>query len=70
MYVCGVMVYDECHIGHAQRARLRRGSALSRHSGFSVTFVKNFTDADKIIKRANELGTPDNHGDIHRCPLS
>ncbi|TAJ32381.1 MAG: cysteine--tRNA ligase [Nitrospirae bacterium] len=60
MYVCGVTVYDECHIGHARSAFVfdvvRR---YLEHSGFSVTFVKNFTDVDdKIIKRANELGKP------------
>ena len=60
MYVCGVTVYDECHLGHARSALvfdvIRRYLA---HSGLSVTFVKNFTDVDdKIIKRANELGIP------------
>ncbi|MBI3604145.1 MAG: class I tRNA ligase family protein, partial [Nitrospirae bacterium] len=60
MYVCGVTVYDECHIGHARSALVfdvvRR---YLEYSGFSVTFVKNFTDVDdKIIKRANELGKP------------
>jgi len=56
MYVCGVTVYDYCHIGHARSALvfdvLRR---YLEYSGFEVTFVKNFTDVDdKIIKRANE----------------
>jgi cysteinyl-tRNA synthetase len=60
MYVCGVTVYDECHLGHARSALvfdvIRRYLA---HSGLSVTFVKNFTDVDdKIIKRANELNVP------------
>lgn len=60
MYVCGVTVYDECHLGHARSALVfdvvRR---FLEYSGFSVTFVKNFTDVDdKIIKRANELGKP------------
>jgi len=54
MYVCGVTVYDESHLGHAR-------SALAfdvirnyfRFSGYAVTFVKNFTDVDdKIIARA------------------
>jgi cysteinyl-tRNA synthetase len=58
MYVCGVTVYDYCHIGHARSALvfdvLRR---YLEHSGYTVTFVKNFTDVDdKIIKRANEQG--------------
>lgn len=58
MYVCGVTVYDYCHIGHARSAlvfdMLRR---YLEYSGYKVTFVKNFTDVDdKIIKRANEQG--------------
>ena len=58
MYVCGVTVYDYCHIGHARSALvfdvLRR---YLEYSGFAVEFVKNFTDVDdKIIKRANEQG--------------
>jgi cysteinyl-tRNA synthetase len=56
MYVCGVTVYDYCHIGHARSALvfdvLRR---YLQYSGYEVLFVKNFTDVDdKIIKRANE----------------
>ena len=58
MYVCGVTVYDYCHIGHARSALvfdvLRR---YLEYSGFVVEFAKNFTDVDdKIIKRANEEG--------------
>ena len=60
MYVCGVTVYDECHLGHARSAlvfeTIRRHL---EHSGLAVTFVKNFTDVDdKIINRAHELGLP------------
>ncbi len=60
MYVCGVTVYDYCHIGHARSALvfdvLRR---YLEYSGYDVRFVKNFTDVDdKIIKRANEQGIP------------
>jgi cysteinyl-tRNA synthetase len=60
MYVCGVTVYDECHLGHARSAlvfeTIRR---YLTHSGLAVTFVKNFTDVDdKIINRANELKIP------------
>jgi cysteinyl-tRNA synthetase len=58
MYVCGVTVYDRCHIGHA-----RAGVVFDfvyralRHLGFKVTYVRNFTDVDdKIIKRAGERG--------------
>lgn len=58
MYVCGVTVYDYCHIGHARSALIfdvfRR---YLEYSGYAVTFVKNFTDVDdKIIKRAHERG--------------
>jgi len=56
MYVCGVTVYDECHLGHARSALVF--DVIRRHlefSGYCVEFVKNFTDVDdKIIKRANE----------------
>ena len=56
MYVCGVTVYDYCHIGHARSALvfdvLRR---YLEYRGLTVEFVKNFTDVDdKIIKRARE----------------
>jgi cysteinyl-tRNA synthetase len=56
MYVCGVTVYDYCHIGHARSALVF--DVIRRHlesSGFQVEFAKNFTDVDdKIIKRAHE----------------
>ncbi|MDZ4855972.1 MAG: cysteine--tRNA ligase [Nitrospirota bacterium] len=56
MYVCGVTVYDYCHIGHARSALVF--DVIRRYlefSGYQVAFVKNFTDVDdKIIKRANE----------------
>ena len=60
MYVCGVTVYDYCHIGHARSAlvfdMIRR---YLEFTGYQVEFVKNFTDVeDKIIKRANEHGVP------------
>jgi cysteinyl-tRNA synthetase len=56
MYVCGVTVYDYCHIGHARSSVvfdvIRR---YLTYKGFDVKFVKNFTDIDdKIIKRSNE----------------
>ena len=58
MYVCGVTVYDYCHLGHARSALVF--DVLRRHleySGLKVAFAKNFTDVDdKIIKRANEQG--------------
>ncbi len=58
MYVCGVTVYDYCHIGHA-RAYVAFDviQRYLRSRGFDVTYVRNFTDVDdKIIRRANELG--------------
>ena len=58
MYVCGVTVYDLCHIGHARSAIVF--DVLVRYfraRGFEVTYVRNFTDVDdKIIARANEVG--------------
>ncbi len=58
MYVCGVTVYDHCHIGHA-RALLTFDVVhrYLRFLGFDCRFVRNFTDVDdKIINRANEEG--------------
>jgi cysteinyl-tRNA synthetase len=58
MYVCGVTVYDYCHIGHA-RANIVFDIVYRylRYAGFDVTYVRNYTDVDdKIIKRANERG--------------
>ncbi|CAL0300302.1 unnamed protein product [Lupinus luteus] len=58
MYVCGVTAYDYSHIGHA-RAAVSFDILLRylKHSGYDVTYVRNFTDVDdKIIKRANETG--------------
>lgn len=58
IYVCGVTVYDLCHIGHARSAIVF--DVLVRYfraRGFKVTYVRNFTDVDdKIIQRANETG--------------
>ena len=58
MYVCGVTVYDLCHIGHARSAIVFDTIyRYLRYREFEVTFVRNFTDIDdKIIKRANEEG--------------
>lgn len=60
MYVCGVTVYDRCHIGHA-RALLTFDVIYRylRFLGFDCRFVRNFTDVDdKIIRRAREEGVP------------
>jgi len=57
MYVCGVTVYDMCHIGHA-RAYVAFDVIVRylKYRGFKVTYVRNFTDVDdKIIKRAQEV---------------
>ena len=58
MYVCGVTVYDLCHIGHARSAIVFDTIyRYFQYRGYKVTFVRNFTDIDdKIIKRANEEG--------------
>jgi cysteinyl-tRNA synthetase len=60
MYVCGITVYDYCHIGHGRM--LIVFDLLRRHlreSGYRVTFVRNITDIDdKIIRRAEENGEP------------
>lgn len=55
MYVCGVTVYDSCHLGHARAAlTFDMISRYLRFAGFDVKYVTNFTDVDdKIIKRAN-----------------
>ncbi len=60
MYVCGITVYDYCHIGHARMMMafdvVRR---WLRASGYDVTYVRNITDIDdKIIRRAAENGEP------------
>ncbi len=58
MYVCGVTVYDRCHVGHARS--LIFFDAVVRYlrwRGYEVRFVRNITDIDdKIINRANERG--------------
>ncbi|BCG48941.1 Cysteinyl-tRNA synthetase [Citrifermentans bremense] len=62
MYVCGVTVYDHCHIGHA-RANVVF-DMIYRYlcsKGLEVTYVRNYTDIDdKIINRANRDGVPYN----------
>src|SRR5258705_1876731 len=60
MYVCGMTVYDYCHLGHARVMVVfdvvRR---WLRATGFDVTYVRNITDIDdKIIKRAQENEEP------------
>ncbi|SHF40214.1 cysteinyl-tRNA synthetase [Desulfacinum infernum DSM 9756] len=59
LYVCGVTVYDLCHVGHARSAIVFDVIyRYLKYRGYDVTYVRNFTDIDdKIIKRANEEGT-------------
>ena len=58
MYVCGITVYDLCHIGHARSAvAFDVAQRWLKTSGLRVTFVRNITDIeDKIIRRALENG--------------
>ena len=60
MYVCGMTVYDLCHLGHARV--LVVFDVVYRHFqrlGYDVTYVRNITDVDdKIIRRADENGEP------------
>lgn len=58
LYVCGVTVYDFCHIGHARTyATFDLLVRYLRYQGYEVTYVRNITDIDdKIIKRALEQG--------------
>ena len=58
MYVCGMTVYDYCHLGHARvMVVFDVVTRYLRHLGYEVTYVRNITDIDdKIIRRANENG--------------
>jgi cysteinyl-tRNA synthetase len=58
MYVCGMTVYDYCHLGHARVfVVFDMVARWLRASGYQVTYVRNITDIDdKIIKRAQENG--------------
>ncbi len=60
LYVCGMTVYDYCHIGHARvLVVFDMVVRYLRHSGYEVNYVRNITDVDdKIIKRAHENGEP------------
>ena len=60
LYVCGMTVYDYCHLGHA-RVMVVFDMIVRwfRDSGYEVTYVRNITDIDdKIIKRAQENQEP------------
>ncbi len=58
LYVCGMTVYDYCHLGHARvMVVFDMVVRYLRSVGFSVNYVRNITDIDdKIIQRANENG--------------
>ncbi|RJF37391.1 cysteine--tRNA ligase [Pseudoalteromonas gelatinilytica] len=58
MYVCGITIYDYCHIGHARTfVGFDVIVRYLRHIGYDLKYVRNITDVDdKIIKRANENG--------------
>ena len=58
MYVCGMTVYDYCHLGHARvMVVFDMVYRWLKASGYDVTYVRNITDIDdKIIKRAAEKG--------------
>ena len=58
MYVCGMTVYDYCHLGHARSmVAFDVVQRWLRVSGYGLTYVRNITDIDdKIIKRAAENG--------------
>ena len=60
MYVCGMTIYDLCHVGHARF--LMAFDVIYRWLktlGYEVTYVRNITDIDdKIIRRALERGIP------------
>jgi cysteinyl-tRNA synthetase len=58
MYVCGMTVYDYCHLGHGRSmVAFDLVTRWLRHCGYELTYVRNITDIDdKIINRANENG--------------
>lgn len=58
MYVCGVTIYDHCHIGHGRTfVAFDVVARYLRYSGYQLNYVRNVTDVDdKIIKRAAETG--------------
>ena len=58
LYVCGITVYDYCHLGHARMLVVfDMVVRYLRALGYEVTYVRNITDIDdKIIKRAGETG--------------
>ena len=60
MYVCGMTVYDYCHLGHARvLVAFDVVTRYLRAKGFDVNYVRNITDIDdKILRRAEENNEP------------
>jgi len=60
MYVCGMTVYDYCHLGHARvLVAFDVITRYLRHRGYEVNYIRNITDIDdKILRRADENGEP------------
>lgn len=60
IYVCGITVYDYCHLGHARMLMaFDVVTRYLRYRGFDVSYVRNITDIDdKILNRAKENGEP------------
>ena len=60
LYVCGITVYDNCHLGHGRMLlTFDMVARYLRYRGFNLRYVRNITDIeDKIIKRANENQEP------------
>jgi cysteinyl-tRNA synthetase len=60
MYLCGVTVYDECHVGHARGAvAFDLIYRYLQNKGFEVTYARNFTDIDdNIIRRSQKNNVP------------
>ena len=60
MYVCGITIYDLCHVGHARfLIAFDVVARWLRTLGYRLTYVRNITDVDdKIIRRALERGMP------------
>ena len=60
LYVCGVTVYDFCHVGHARcYVAFDIIQRWLRHRGYALNYVRNITDIDdKIIERAAQNGEP------------
>jgi cysteinyl-tRNA synthetase len=58
MYVCGMTVYDFCHLGHGRSmVAFDLVTRWLRHCGYDLTYVRNITDIDdKIINRARDNG--------------